>query len=183
MKVRFITEGHKYQSLPAIKWTSVTRKVEQYCPHFDELYESNRCSLNQNSKWYGIKPGDIRRLWQAENKRATDCGHWYHDVMEQKALKAGKKLYRGIELPVHPPILMPGYTLAPEQSIKEGVYPEHFMFSEKHGICGQSDLVYRYGNMVDIDDYKTNKELKMRGYGYQYGDPAMMTGIMILMKK
>lgn len=178
MKVRFIDKGHKYQSLPAIKWTSVTKKVEQYVPHFDDVFESERCSLNHKSKWYGIEPVEIRRLWEAENKRATDCGSWYHDMMERKALAAGKKIYRGIELPVYPPIMMPGYKLAPEQSIKPGIYPEHFMFSESHGICGQSDLVYRYGNVVDIDDYKTNKELKTRGYGWKYGDPAMMKGIM-----
>lgn len=178
MKVRFITAGHKYESIPALKWTSVTKMVEKFVPHFDDLYESERCSLNYKSKWYGIEPAEIRRLWEAENKRATDCGSWYHDMMERKALAAGKKIYRGIELPVHPPIMMPGYKLAPEQSIKQGIYPEHFMFSESHGICGQSDLVYRYGNVVDIDDYKTNKELKTRGYGWKYGDPAMMTGIM-----
>jgi hypothetical protein len=178
MKVRFIDEGHKYQSLPAIKWTSATRMVERYVYHFDPVSESERCSLNYKSKWYGIEPDEIRRLWEAENKRAVDCGTWYHDLMEKKALAAGSKLYRDHRLPIHPPILMPGYKLAPEQLLKEGIYPEHFMYSERHGICGQSDLVYRYGKYVDIDDYKTNKELKLRGYGYQYGNPQMMTGIM-----
>jgi hypothetical protein len=178
MKVRFIEAGHRYQSLPVIKWTSTTKVVEKYTNEFDDLYESERCSLNYRSKWYGIPPDEIRSLWEAENKRATDCGSWYHNLMERKALAAGKKLYRGIELPVYPPIMMLGYKLAPEQRIKEGIYPEHFMFSEDHAICGQSDLVYRYKNLVDIDDYKTNKELNFRGYGYKNGEPLMMRGPM-----
>ena len=31
---------------------------------------------------------------------------------------------------------------------------------------------------MDIDDYKTNKELEFRGYGYKYDNPQMMTGLM-----
>jgi hypothetical protein len=152
--------------------------VEKFCPHFDSIEQSERCSTNQRSKWFGMEPGDIREYWDIENKRATDCGHWYHNVMEGKALAAGSKLYRGHMLKVIQPVMKPGYKLAPEQKLSAGIYPEHFMYNESLKVCGQSDLVYVYDDLVDIDDYKTNKELKMRGYGYQYDNAQMMIGKM-----
>lgn len=175
MKVRFIEKGHKYQSIPAINWTSVTRVVEKFSNHFDPIYESERCSLNSNSKWYGLEPGYIQELWEAENRRATDCGHWYHNKMEKLLLARKTRLYNDIELPIYQPILMPGYKLAPEQQIKEGIYPEHFMYNETLGVCGQSDKVIRYGNIVDIDDYKTNKKLDNESYRKD-GQYIMMKG-------
>lgn len=81
-------------------------------------------------------------------------------------------------LKVFPPIIKSGYKLAPAQILKDGIYPEHFMFDENSGVCGQSDLVYVCDGVVDIDDYKTNKKLEFRGWGHQYDNPKMMLGLM-----
>lgn len=176
MKVRFIEKGHRYDSIPKIKWTSATKLVEKFVPTFDDIEKSEECSLNPRSKWFNIDPIKIRRIWEIENKRSTDCGTWYHNLMEGKALAAGGKVYKGVYLKVIPPILKPGYKLAPDQKLVDGIYPEHFMYNEDLAICGQSDLVYVCNGVVDIDDYKTNKELKFKGFGYQ--QEAMMLGPM-----
>lgn len=178
MKVRFIEEGHIYESKPAIAWTSVTKLVERFVNEFDELYHAERCSQNERSKWYTLPVDEILDLWNGENKRATDCGSWFHNLMERRALKKGSKTHRGKLLTVIPSILKPGYKLAPVQALTDGIYPEHFMYHEDYGVCGQSDLVYVTDGVVDIDDYKTNKELNFRGYGYKYDNPQMMTGLM-----
>jgi hypothetical protein len=178
MKMRFIEEGHIYESKPARKWISGTSLVEKFVNHFDDAGQAVRSSENPYSKWFTMNPETILTLWDQENKRATNCGSWFHSLMEGKALAAGTKKHRGKLLRVIPPILKDGYKLAPAQQLEEGVYPEHFMYDEVSGVCGQSDLVYVCEGFVDIDDYKTNKEIDFRGYGWKYGDPQMMTGIM-----
>src|SRR5688572_11183398 len=100
MKVRFIEKGHRYESIPAIKWISATKLVEQFVPHFDDVAESERCSQNPRSKWFDISPIKIRTIWNLENQRANDCGTWYHNLMEGKALAAGGKTYKGSYLKV-----------------------------------------------------------------------------------
>lgn len=178
MKLRFIEEGHKYESRPARDWTSATTVVEKFVPEFDDKDQAERSSQNERSKWYTMSVESILKLWDTENKRSTDCGSWFHNLMESKALAAKCKLHRGKMLNVIPPIMKSGYKLAPAQELEDGIYPEHFMFDEESGICGQSDLVYVCDGVVDIDDYKTNKEIKTRGYGYQYDNPQMMLGLM-----
>jgi len=178
MKLRFIEEGHIYESKPARNWTSVTGVVEKFVTEFDDVFQAERSSNNERSKWYMMSVERILELWHLENKRATDCGSWFHNLMERKALAAGSKKHRGKVLKIIPPILKDGYKLAPAQVLTDGIYPEHFMFCEEAGICGQSDLVYVTDGIVDIDDYKTNKELEFRGYGYKYDNPQMMTGLM-----
>lgn len=178
MKVRFIENGHKYQSIPKIDWTSVTTYIHRFCPHFDSEAQALRCSENETSKWFGLTVDNILELWAAENKRSTDVGSWFHNMMERRALAVPGKEYRGQYLKIIAPIMKPGYKLAPDQELTDGIYPEHFIYNEKLGICGQSDLVYCYNNTIDIDDYKTNKELKLRGYGWEYDNPKMMLGLM-----
>jgi hypothetical protein len=178
MKLRFIENGHLYESKPARKWTSATGLVEKFVPEFDDEYEARRCSMKETSKWFTMDPDKILEVWLTENKRATDCGSWFHNLMEGKAIAAGEKLYKGRMLKVFPPIIKSGYKLAPAQVLKDGVYPEHFMFDENSGVCGQSDLVYVCDGVVDIDDYKTNKKLEFRGWGHHYDNPKMMLGLM-----
>jgi hypothetical protein len=50
------------------------------------------------------------------------------------------------------------------QKIEPGVYPEHMVYLRSKGICGQSDLVEVVNGKVNIIDYKTNKEIKMKSY-------------------
>jgi hypothetical protein len=47
------------------------------------------------------------------------------------------------------------------------------IYNEKLKIAGQSDLVFVAGGYVDIDDYKTNKEIVENSYGYP-ANPKMM---------
>ena len=57
-----------------------------------------------------------------------------------------------------------GIKIAPEQKLNPGVYPEHFAYLKSAAICGQADLVTIVNGKVHITDYKTNKEIKEKGF-------------------
>ena len=57
-----------------------------------------------------------------------------------------------------------GTKIAPGQKLSDGVYPEHFVYLKSLGICGQADLVSIVNNQIHILDYKTNKEIKEKGF-------------------
>ncbi len=44
---------------------------------------------------------------------------------------------------------------APDQTIAEGIYPEHLVYLKSASICGQADRVEIVGDRIDIHDYKT----------------------------
>ena len=171
MPVIFKEEGHIYESLnedlekDQIKWTSVTSFVGMFKPKFDAEAQSKKSSKNKRSKWYGLSPKKILEIWDNESKRAIELGNWYHDEREKRLLEFSRIEREGTEVPIIKPIVDEnGIKIAPKQKLLEGVYPEHFVYLKSAGLCGQADLVTIVNGKINILDYKTNKEIKQKGF-------------------
>ena len=171
MPVIFKEEGHIYESLnedlekDQIKWTSVTSFVGMFKPKFDAEAQSKKSSKNKRSKWYGLSPKKILEIWDNESKRAIGLGNWYHDEREKRLLEFSRIEREGTEVPIIKPIVDEnGIKIAPKQKLLEGVYPEHFVYLKSAGLCGQADLVTIVNGKINILDYKTNKEIKQKGF-------------------
>lgn len=176
--VKFIEEGHLYLSTDGtpFDWISVTTLVHQFVEEFDGPAVAERCSKGKNPKYKGKDPKDILAMWTKESKRSTDLGTWYHNQREADVLSRTSITRDGIELPIVNSILEDGEKIAPIQAISEGVYPEHFVYLKSASVCGQVDHLEVVGNTINISDYKTNKEVKTRGYEFWDGSRKMMLG-------
>lgn len=167
MSVIFKPQNHQYQSLDpneALDWMSVTSFVSLFKQKFDAVEQAIKSSKNKKSKWYGLTVDEIKSAWESEGKRATDLGTWYHDQRE-KDLTSHITLQRNnVDIPIIKPIYDGEAKIAPDQKLVEGIYPEHFVYLKSAGICGQSDRVDVVKDVVDITDYKTNKEIKLKSY-------------------
>lgn len=166
MSVKFKEEGHLYQSIVPdnIDWISVTSLVSSFKQPFDTKKKSESSSKNKKSKWYGMTPQEIQQAWSNEAKRSTDLGTWYHNQREQDLTSHSTITVSGKPLPIVRPIYKDEFKIAPDQKLQEGIYPEHFVYLKSIGICGQSDLVEIINGKVNILDYKTNKEIKVKGF-------------------
>jgi hypothetical protein len=179
MAVIFKAENHKYESLDPnerINWISVTSFVGLFKQKFDPVAASEKASKNPNSKWYGLDPQTIRNIWQSENGRAVSTGSFYHEQRELDLNQLQTIQRQGIDLPIIKPIFEGNVKIAPEQKLKQGIYPEHFVYLKSAGICGQSDRVEVVKDTVDIIDYKTNKEIRKEGFKNWEGITQKMTG-------
>ena len=167
MSLIFKEDTHSYISKEdeaQIEWTSVTSLVSIFKPAFDVTGISEKVSKNKRSKWYGIPPETIRKIWEAESNRALELGTFYHNQREADICSLASIEKEGTLLPVYSPIQKDGVKHAPDQKISNGVYPEHLVYLKSAGVCGQADLVEVVNNTVYITDYKTNKEIKMEGF-------------------
>ena len=171
MPVIFKQDGHVYETLnedlekDQIKWTSVTSFVGMFKPKFDAEAQSKKSSKNKRSKWYKIPPKEILAIWNKESERAIGLGNWYHDEREKRLCEFETISREGIEVPIIKPITdNNGIKIAPEQKLSNGVYPEHFAYLKSAGLCGQADLVGIVNGKINILDYKTNKEIKQKGF-------------------
>ena len=171
MAVIFKEDGHIYQSLDEnlekdkINWTSVTSFISKFKPEFDQQAIAKKCCKNKRSKWYGLKPKEVVAIWKKETKRAIKLGNWYHDEREEGMLDFNTIEREGVVVPIIKPIVdSKGIKIAPEQKLEPGVYPEHFAYLKSAAICGQADLVTIVNGKVNITDYKTNKEIKEKGF-------------------
>lgn len=164
MAVKFYPHNHSYKSVDEfdnISWTSVTTLVSWFIEQFDAKEKAIKSSLNRKSKWYGIHPDKIQEIWKKENDRSVSLGNWYHKKQETDMLQRRVISFEGIRLDVFEnPVNKDGVKIAPNQKLSLGVYPEHFVYSKNFGVCGQSDLVKVSEGVVDIDDYKSNKDLE-----------------------
>tara|TARA_R100001163_G_C5066154_1_gene204422 strand:+ start:2220 stop:3053 length:834 start_codon:yes stop_codon:yes gene_type:complete len=171
MTVIFKEDGHVYESLNEdlttdnIKWTSVTSFVGLFKPKFDADKQSKKSSKNKRSKWYGMTPKEILDAWDGESKRAIELGNWYHNQREENLCEFSTIERDGVIVPIIRPIIdRSGTKIAPGQQLSDGVYPEHFVYLKSLGICGQADLVTIVNGKINIIDYKTNKEIKEKGF-------------------
>lgn len=179
MSVIFRAQNHKYESLDPnenIDWLSVTSFVSFFKKKFDPVAQSIKSSKNKKSKWYGMDPVEIQAHWAQEANRAVTTGTFYHDQREADLVEIDTIERQGKAIPIIKPIFENGVKHAPTQRLTEGIYPEHFVYLKSAGICGQSDRVEVIRDMVDIIDYKTNKEIKKHGFKNWEGKVEKMLG-------
>jgi len=167
MAVIFKEEGHVYESndKDKINWTSVTSFIGMFKPKFDRNGQAKKSSKNKRSKWHGMTPDAIKKAWDNETERAIDLGNWYHNQREENILEFKTIERDGVEVPIIRPIINTnGIKVAPEQKLSNGAYPELFVYLKSLGLCGQADLVSIVDGFINILDYKTNKEIKEKGF-------------------
>ena len=167
MAIIFKEEGHVYKSNDDdnIQWTSVTSLVGKFKPKFDREGQAKKSSKNKRSKWYGMTPKEILEAWDNETERAINLGNFYHNQREADMLDLDTIGKYGVEVPIIKPIINEkGTKIAPNQKLEEGVYPEHLVYLKSAGLCGQADVVEVVNGYININDYKTNKEIKSKGF-------------------
>lgn len=170
MAVLFYPKGHRYESVDLfekINWTGVTTLVGKYKNPFNAKEVAVKSSQKKTSKWYGISPAEILKIWEGETLRATTLGSWYHDKEEVNILSKDTIHIYGADYRIQKSIYNEeGAKVAPEQKLIPGtIYPEHFVYLKGAGVCGQSDKVeVTYDNILNIKDFKTNKEIEMNSF-------------------
>jgi ATP-dependent exoDNAse (exonuclease V) beta subunit len=167
MAIIFKEDGHTYESIEEdnIEWISVTSLVGKFKPKFDKEGQAKKSAKNKNSKWYGMTVEQILQAWDNETERAVTLGNFYHNQRESDMLDFKTIERNGTEVPIIKPLVNDeGIKLAPEQKLSDGVYPEHLVYLKSVGICGQADVVEIVDGYININDYKTNKEIKEKGY-------------------
>lgn len=167
MAIVFKEEGHLYESVDQdkIDWTSVTSFIGMFKPKFDREGQAKKSSKNKKSKWYGMTPKEILTAWDNETERAIKLGNFYHNQREADMLDFKTIERQGVQVPIIKPLINEdGIKMAPEQKLEEGVYPEHLVYLKSVGLCGQADVVEVVNGHININDYKTNKEIKEKGF-------------------
>jgi hypothetical protein len=168
MGVVFNAIDHSYKnqnSEDSIVWTSVTTLISKFKMPFEQQKIAKSVSKKKTSKWYGMKPADIIKVWENEALRATTVGTYYHDQRENDVCSFASMDIEGITIPVIKPLPEKnGLKFSPSQKLTDGVYPEHLVYLKSSGVCGQGDLIEVVNGHINIIDYKTNKKIDLESY-------------------
>ncbi len=166
MAIKFEPIEHKYVSIDddGINWTSVTSVISMFKKPFDSDVIAEKSAKNKKSKWYGLDVNVIKEAWKNESQKAVNLGSWYHNQREKDLLSCNTIILDDTEIPIIQPLTEDGLKKAPDQKLGNGIYPEHMVYLKSAGICGQADRVEVINGVVNIYDYKTNKEIKTESY-------------------
>jgi len=167
MAILFLPQEHKYINIDpseSIEWTSVTGVISKLKEPFDADTIAAKAAKNKKSKWYGLDPEVIKEAWKNESLKAVNLGSWYHAQRERDLLSCSTISVEDCIVPIVPYIEKDGIKQAPLQKLENGIYPEHMVYLKSAGICGQADRVEVINGVVNVYDYKTNKEIKSEGF-------------------
>ncbi len=176
--IQFAELNHSYSSIDPsnkIDWIGVSTLISHFKPGFDPVAGSIKASRNPKSKWYGLDPVKIQQIWKGESARSLEMGTWYHGKTEKGILSSDTFQDQDKSYSVIKPIVKDNIKYAPVQTLQEGhIYPEHMVYLQSEGICGQTDRVDVFNNLVNIEDYKTSKVIKQEGFKNWEGITARM---------
>lgn len=178
MSVKFFESNHSYTSTdePTKVWTSVTTAVHHFGQPFDSKAIATKSSHTKKSKWYGMTVDAIEKQWKATNTYSLELGTWYHKLMEKAILSHDTIEIDGQELKIIKPIIRDEFKYAPVQKLENNTkYPEHFTYLKTIGICGQADDIEVINGFVNVNDLKTNKEIKLQSFKNWEGQYQMMS--------
>lgn len=126
---------------------------------------------------YGATPEKWKNEWAETRDRSLIRGNTIHALHEEITLNRGLEMHDGKVFSVPNPALFPEQT--PLIQLPDGIYTEQLLYHHGFGIAGRTDKVYletiareRWAN---VDDYKTNRIIKMHAYGWPRA-PLMMKG-------
>lgn len=152
--LRFRDLDHRYEEIgnPGQQWTGVTTLISKFKSKFDNNI-AYKNSADITSKWYGIDPLEIQRIWKAEADRSTTLGSWYHHKMEMSEIT-------GIQCCP----MIDEWKYAGDQKLIEGIHPEYLLYHPEYKVCGQADRLEVVGNILNCRDYKSNKKIETEGF-------------------
>lgn len=154
--IKFYEKDHIYVSDAGEKWTSVTTLLSKFEPEKDWDAIAAKYAKKNN-----LKKQDVLDQWKYESDKSIFRGNKYHASREEEL--SACDTYN--DLPIIKPTIVNGVKFSQNQRLTPGVYPELLVFLKSKKISGQADYVeVTADNIVNISDYKTNKELKLSGY-------------------
>lgn len=116
----------------------------------------------------------MKAEWRKGNQTSLDRGTKYHKMMEEKYLNLHKIVYDDVTLNVVPSKHDGPIKVGTSMKLEDAVYPELLIWMDSAKLAGQADLVTIKNGVVDILDYKTNKEIKTQGYKNWDGIESML---------
>jgi len=159
--IQYEDSSHTY-SFRGQRYISVTQLLHFVTPQFDTEAQAKRMAEN-----HGATPGYWKKRWAAQSKAAAEQGTNFHNTQELLTESQGFEMRLGKPLRVRN---------ADQQSMAtwnysswlDGVYTELLLWDHHWQLAGRVDkTIFRtdtVGRWADIDDYKTNKKIRQRGW-------------------
>lgn len=143
-------------------YMSVSKVVMNYHEKFNpfKIAKNGKTIIENYVSKYGHTQEYWLNKWNVKREHRALEGEIFHEFKELKSLKTSRSKYKGTELN-H---LSPPKDQIPYNELPDGIYTEFEVVNRRFMLRGRIDRVIIQKPYVDIIDFKTNKEFKIRSY-------------------
>lgn len=158
--MRFNEETHSYVDSNGEVYISATSFIK----NFSKPFERQKIAAKYAKK-HKRDINEVLAEWDKAGKEAITKGLVFHKMKEDELLGVTNILIDDEEHFIFPSVYEDGDKVTRSQQLEPGVYPELCVWSEKYKIAGQADYVeITRRRVINIDDYKTSKEIRLKGF-------------------
>lgn len=173
-RVKFIEKTHQYVSDQG-ELISVSAFTDRFKTKIDWNKKAAgvaaRLTKETGKK---VTTAQILSKWEYKRNKAAKIGTAYHTAREDQLLaQINPKFYeRTCKKKGCLYVDADKFSIPITELENDTVYPELMIYDTDYMICGQSDKVIVTNNTINIWDYKTDAEIKFKGYSNKWQDPT-----------
>jgi hypothetical protein len=152
--VTFDPVTHTYTDSKGDRLISCSQLISKLKRPFDPTGEITE----RYAKKHGLTVDEVKKKWKETNIKSCDYGTAIHQEIEY---------YLNSKAFMESPYI--GYVKQFAALKYQGrLFSERMLYCLENMVAGTSDLIERVGNVINIDDFKTNKKLDKRNFYGQY---------------
>lgn len=166
----FNNTAHTYTNDKGELYTSATAFIKRYAKPF----ERDKIAAKYAKK-HKKTVQQVLDEWSKLGDDAIKKGIHFHKLKETELLNSDKITIDGEEYDVYNEPFDDEIKICNVTKLEPLIYPELMIWSDKYKIAGQADYVeVTRGGRLNIKDYKTSKEIKLRSFEKWDGTHEMM---------
>lgn len=171
--VKFIDKTHQYLS-PKGEMISVSKFLERFKEKVDwkEMAKNKAAKLTKEGKPTTTK--ELLDRWEHKRNFSASVGTLYHTMRENELLGSEDPSYYDVKCNIKGCNYEGDdkYSMNLQEIEDNHIYPELMIYDYDYMICGQSDKVIVAKRTINIWDYKTDAEIKFKGFTSQWKPKA-----------
>ena len=160
--VKFIEDTHKYLTEDGAELISVSAFTERFKPKVDWKAVAKRSATKLTKEGKPTTAQELLDKWEKKRNESAMIGTIYHAIREQELIDSNCVTKECEFDGTHK------WSIPINELDNDTVYPELMIYDLDYMICGQSDKVIVKDKTIHIWDYKTDAEIKFKGWSSQW---------------
>lgn len=168
--MKFNEHNHTYFNDKDEQYISGTSLIKMFCKPFDREKIATKYAKKHKKSIQ-----DVLDEWDKAGKDAIKKGIAFHSIKEKELNEKPSILIDDEEHPIVRANWEGDVKLNVISKLEPGIYPELLVWSDKYKVAGQADYVeVTKKGFININDYKTSKEIKKNSSKSWDGRPDML---------
>lgn len=169
-KITYIDDVHKYLAEDGRELVSVSAFTDRFKAKIDWKKKAKSSAARLTKEGTPTTAQQLLDKWENKRVKSAEIGTIYHTIRENELLDMESPIFYSTPCQTKPCIHEGELKFSiPIDKLENGVvYPELIIYDLDYMVCGQADKVIINGNSINIWDYKTDAEIKYKGYSTKW---------------